>query len=107
MPVEEKHNVSGGRGKITFTYMAPNETLQNARLIAELALEPGAVFGPHSHENETAYYLIVNGIGLVNDGKSERTVRSGDIVICGNGSSHSIENIGKRNLFFHAVIITH
>jgi mannose-6-phosphate isomerase-like protein (cupin superfamily) len=107
MQSEEKTNVHGGSGKIHFTYLAPNETLRPLRLLSEVSLEPGATLGFHKHENETEFYLITGGSGVVNDNGVEKPVRSGDTVVTGWGNSHSITNTGKRSLDLYAIIVTY
>ncbi|MDR1596225.1 MAG: cupin domain-containing protein, partial [Treponema sp.] len=53
MEIEKKEKMKGGDGFVTMTYFVPPNTEKNARLIAELSLEPGASIGYHQHDNET------------------------------------------------------
>jgi mannose-6-phosphate isomerase-like protein (cupin superfamily) len=107
MRTEEKVDVHGGTGKMRFTYLAPNETLRPLRLLTEISIEPGATLGFHKHENETEFYLITAGTGIVNDNGEEKPVRAGDTVITGWGNSHSIKNTGNSSLDLYAIIVTY
>ena len=107
MKSEEKDKLRGGEGITEFTYLADAEKEKNIRLLAELTLKPGCSIGYHPHENETEYYLILSGAGIVDDNGTEVSVGAGDTVITGNGASHSIKNTGNVPLKMHAVIVTH
>lgn len=107
MREERKEKMRGGDGTVTMVHMAEPTTLKNARLIAEATIPPGASIGDHDHVSETEYYIILSGTGIVVDDGVEKPVGPGDIVITGNGASHSIRNTGTAPLVFHAVIITY
>jgi mannose-6-phosphate isomerase-like protein (cupin superfamily) len=38
---------------------------------------------------------------------SETPIKAGDVIVTGNGASHSIKNTGTVPLTLHAAIITH
>jgi mannose-6-phosphate isomerase-like protein (cupin superfamily) len=107
MEIEKKENMRGGDGSVTLTHFVPQNTEKNVRLIAELSLEPGSSIGYHKHDNETEYFIFVSGTGLVNDNGTELTVKSGDMVITGNGASHGVKNTGSVPLVLHAIIVTY
>jgi mannose-6-phosphate isomerase-like protein (cupin superfamily) len=107
MKIEKKENLRGGEGITTFTHFVPSDTEKNARLLAEISLEPGASIGYHQHDNETEYFIFVSGAGLANDNGTERPVKPGDVMVTGNGASHSIKNTGSVPLVFNALIVTH
>jgi mannose-6-phosphate isomerase-like protein (cupin superfamily) len=86
--------------------MVSPESMTNARLMAELSLEPGSGIGPHRHDKETEYYIITEGSGIVVEDDGKKSVTRGDVVVTGNGQSHSIMNTGTEILKFIAVIIT-
>jgi mannose-6-phosphate isomerase-like protein (cupin superfamily) len=96
----------GGSGEVVITHMVPSNSMINARLMAELTLEPGSGIGIHRHDKETEYYIITDGSGIVVEDDGEKTVSKGDIVVTGNGNSHSIKNTGNTTLKFIAVIVT-
>jgi mannose-6-phosphate isomerase-like protein (cupin superfamily) len=107
MVSEDKENMRNGEGKTHFTYLLDGSAEKNARMFAEITLEPGCSIGYHRHDSETEYYFILFGTGTVNDDGKEVEVKQGDSIITGNGASHSIKNTGAVPLVFHAIIITH
>ena len=107
MKVEEKERMRDGEGNTRLTYLLDGSTQKNARMFAEVTLNPGCSIGYHQHDSETEYYFIVSGTGTVNDDGKEVQVKQGDSIITGNGASHSIKNIGSVPLVFHAVIVTY
>jgi mannose-6-phosphate isomerase-like protein (cupin superfamily) len=107
MKTEEKEKMRDGEGSVHFTYFLDGSTEKNARMLAELTLNPGSSIGYHRHDAETEYYFITSGTGTVNDNGEEVSVKAGDAVVTGNGASHSIKNTGSVPLVFHAVIVTH
>ena len=107
MKTETKEHLREGEGKTTFTYLAGDSTQKNARLFAEITLNPGCSIGYHKHDSETEYFFILSGSGTVNDDGKEAIVKQGDSVITGNGASHSIKNTGSVPLVLNAVIVTY
>lgn len=106
MKQETRKEMRGGKGEVLITHMVPAESMINARLMAELSLEPGAGIGLHRHDKETEYYIITEGSGVVKEDDGSKEVSKGDIVVTGDGQSHSIKNTGDTVLKFIAVIIT-
>jgi len=107
MKTEVKEKMRGGEGRVELVHLVDCENEKNIRMLAEITLKPGCSIGGHSHENETEYFLILSGEGVVNDDGTEKTVKAGDTVITGNGASHSISNNGSVPLVLHAVIVTY
>ena len=107
MKVEDKECLRDGKGNTHLTYLLDSSTQKNARLFAEITLNPGCSIGYHRHDSETEYYFILSGTGTVNDDGKEVQIKQGDSVITGNGASHSIKNTGSVPLVFHAIIITY
>jgi len=107
MKAEDKERMRDGDGIAHLTYLLDADTEKNARMFAEVVLNPGCSIGYHPHDAETEYYFILSGTGVVNDNGSEKNIGPGDAMITGNGMSHSIKNNGSVPLVFHAVIITH
>ena len=106
MKQETRKEMRGGPGEVEILHMVSPESMTNARLMAELTLSPGSGIGPHRHEKETEYYIITEGSGIVIEDNGKKSVTRGDVVVTGNGQSHSIENTGNEPLKFIAVIIT-
>jgi mannose-6-phosphate isomerase-like protein (cupin superfamily) len=107
MLVENKERLRDGEGIARMTHFVDGSKQKNARLIAEISLEPGASIGHHQHDSETEYYIILDGTGIVNDNGNEVEVKQGDAIVTGDGASHSIKNTGTVPLVFHAVIVTY
>ena len=107
MKSEEKEKMRGGDGNTRLTYLVNTDTEKHTRLLAEIVLNPGCSIGNHNHVNETEYYFIISGTGIVNDDGKEVPIQAGDSIVTGNGASHSIKNSGTVPLLFHAVIITY
>jgi mannose-6-phosphate isomerase-like protein (cupin superfamily) len=107
MKVEDKERLRDGEGNTRLTYLLDAGAEKNARMFAEITLNPGCSIGYHRHDSETEYYFILSGTGLVNDDGKEVEVKQGDSVITGNGASHSIKNTGTGPLVFHAIIVTY
>ena len=107
MKNEVRERMRDGEGSTHFTYLLDGSTQKNARMFAEITLNPGCSIGYHRHDSETEYFFILSGTGTVNDDGKEVQVKQGDSIITGNGASHSIKNTGSVPLVFHAVIITH
>jgi mannose-6-phosphate isomerase-like protein (cupin superfamily) len=107
MKTDVKEKMRGGEGSAQFVHLVDCENEQNIRLLAEITLEPGSSVGNHRHESETEYYIILSGSGTVNDNGTDVPVKTGDVIVTGNGASHSISNTGGVPLIFHAVIVTY
>jgi mannose-6-phosphate isomerase-like protein (cupin superfamily) len=107
METEVKEKMRGGEGRAELVHLVDCENEKNIRLLSEMTLQPGCSIGNHSHEAETEYFIILSGSGMVNDNGLETPVQAGDVIITGNGASHSISNTGAAPLVFHAVIVTY
>jgi mannose-6-phosphate isomerase-like protein (cupin superfamily) len=107
MKVENKERMRDGEGTVQITHLLDASTQKNARMFAEVSLNPGSSIGYHQHDSETEYYFIISGAGIVNDDGKEVEVKQGDSIITGNGASHGIKNTGSVPLVFHAVIVTY
>lgn len=96
----------GGKGHlISDSILTANETSGGCRMYSEITLEPGCSLGVHPHNGETETYFILSGKGLYNDNGKEYEVSSGDVLFCGDGESHALENIGDTDLKFVALIL--
>jgi len=70
-----------------------------------LTIEKGCSIGTHDHVNETEYYWITEGKGIVTEADGEKVVHKGDLVITGGGASHAIRNDEDETLKLMALII--
>ena len=107
MKSEDKERMRDGEGTTRLLYLLDAASEKNARMFAEVTLNPNCSIGYHRHDSETEYYFILSGTGTVNDDGKEVQVKQGDSVITGNGASHGIKNTGSVPLVFHAVIVTY
>ena len=107
MKSEDKEKMREGKGTVHLTYLVDTDKERHTRLLAEITLDPGCSIGNHQHNNETEYYFIISGTGVVTDDGKDVTVKAGDSIVTGNGASHSIKNSGKEPLVFHAIIVTY
>ena len=107
MKGEVKEKMRDGEGSTHLTYLVDSNTQKNARMFAEITLNPECSIGYHRHDSETEYYFILSGIGIVNDDGTEVEVKQGDSIITGNSASHSIKNTGSVPLVFLAIIVTY
>jgi mannose-6-phosphate isomerase-like protein (cupin superfamily) len=107
MRVEQKERMRDGEGAVTLTHLTEDNTQKNARLVGEFILPPGSSIGKHRHDNETEYFIFLEGNGTVDDNGIETPVKKGDMMITGNGASHCVKNTGSGPLVFNAVIVTH
>ena len=104
--VEARENMRGGTGKVTVRqHLKPEEIKARTRLCAELILSPGASIGAHDHVGEDEIYIIQKGQGFMTDGGKEFPVTAGDVILTGQGASHSVKNTGADDLIITAVII--
>lgn len=74
------------------------------RLFARLTLEPGTSIGFHRHEHEAEVFVVLSGIGEVDDDGTPGTVRAGDTILTADGAGHAIRCAGNDPLVLLAVI---
>ena len=100
-----KENMRGGTGQVSLKALADEGTVAHCRLFSELVIEKGCSIGTHDHVNETEYYWITSGRGIVTEADGDKVVEKGDLVITGGGASHAIRNEEDEPLIFMALII--
>jgi mannose-6-phosphate isomerase-like protein (cupin superfamily) len=107
LKIENREKVRDGTGTITFTHYVEGKgaAQKNTNMLAELALPPGSSIGYHAHNDETEFFNITGGSGVVNDDGKETPIGVGDVIVTGNGASHSISNKGTVPLVLTAAII--
>ena len=102
---ELREKMRGGKGTIAITHYCDESSINNCRLLGEIVIPVGGSIGEHQHVNETEFYIIHSGKGEVNSDGVISSVEPGDVVITGNGASHSISNSGNSDLVLSAIII--
>jgi len=102
--LEEKHLEHFKGGKNTFmARMFCNEKVK----IMQGHLVPGAGIGYHKHEGNSEIIFLLQGEGQVCfDGKTFK-LRPGQVHYCPEGHRHSLQNNGKEDVFFYAVVPEH
>ena len=107
MKSEVREAMRGGPGSVKLTHLETGANMKNCRLLSEITIPPGSGIGLHEHTNETEYYIITGGAGLVVDNGTEEAVKAGEVVATPHGSTHSITNTGSVDLTMIAVIVTY
>lgn len=106
MKLEIRERMRGGNGNGEILHILNIDEMKGkVRLFAKITLNPGCSIGMHQHEGEEEAYYILKGTANVNDNGTERIVKPGDVVLTGDGASHSIENTSDEPLEFIAVIM--
>lgn len=98
-------NMRGGDGEVVVTNLMDAQEMAHTRLFSTLTLERGCSIGEHDHVNETEYYWILAGEGIVTEKDGDHRVRVGDLVVTGGGASHAIRNESEETLILLALII--
>jgi mannose-6-phosphate isomerase-like protein (cupin superfamily) len=65
---------------------------------------PGQKLDKHAHENQSRFYLVLEGGGTVRVGEVEKTVAPGDVVWVPPRHAHRVANTGAGNLVMLAGI---
>lgn len=104
--VEEVQGLKGGKGYITVVnFFEEKDFLNRGRLYGKSIIKPGNSIGYHRHEGDQEAYFITKGKALYNDNGQEYILELGDLAICRDGDSHSIEAIGEENLEYVMLIL--
>ena len=67
--------------------------------ISVVGWEAGQVSPIHSHPTADEIYHVLEGEGLFNDGKQERTLKPGDTVIFPAGEVHKVSAVTRMVLY--------
>ena len=106
MEKEVRERMREGQGSVEVLHVFKKEELKGkARLFAKLKLDRGCSIGHHAHENEEEVFYIIQGSGVVSEDGTQTPVQSGDAILTGGGSGHSIRNDGEDPLILMAVIL--
>lgn len=106
MKTEIREQMRGGKGSVELIHILNKEEMKGkVRLFAKVVLNPGCSIGMHEHVDEEEAYYIIRGTGIVTDNGESSQVQAGDVILTGDGASHSIENTGDEPLEFIAVVM--
>ena len=101
-----KENLKGGEGSVGFRQIGSGDDFYNKiKMYSTLTLKPGDSIGYHTHVGEQEIMLINKGEGTYCDDGVESLIFQGDVAICFDGHSHSIQNKANENLEITAIII--
>ena len=105
--VDRIENMRGGKFATTLTHFMTEAESQNVgKSFTINALPPGGSIGYHQHVGNFEVYYLLSGTATVEDNEKKRhTLNAGDAMICPDGESHSIENVGDGELSFVSVIL--
>ncbi|MDD5455402.1 MAG: cupin domain-containing protein [Candidatus Margulisbacteria bacterium] len=104
--IEKRENMRGGKGAIIFEhYFTQKEIQANCRLCAKITVPVGGSIGLHRHDNEDEVFIILKGQGICDDGTKKSQFSAGDALLTVSGGSHSIENTGKEDIEFIAIVM--
>ena len=98
-------NMRGGEGTVDKRDSVLGEMPENAKMFAEIRLEPGCSLGVHRHTGEYEVFFFKEGEITLNDNGVERTMHPGDFAICYDGESHAIANRSDKSAALYAAII--
>ena len=99
MEVEVREKMKGGKGAVSVTHLLHQIQMKGkCRFFGNMLINPGCSIGEHSHDNEEEIYYILKGKGFVVDNGIRQEVKEGDVILTGNGASHSIENTSSEPL---------
>jgi mannose-6-phosphate isomerase-like protein (cupin superfamily) len=106
MDVEIRERMKEGKGAIEVTHLLRQIQLKGkCRFFGSMLIKPGCSIGLHRHDEEEEIYYIVKGEGMAEDNGIRQPIKAGDVMLTGNGASHSIENTGKDDLVVLGIIL--
>ena len=104
--VEKIQGLKGGKGFVTVVnFFEEQDFLGKGRLYGKSIIEPGNSIGYHTHKGDQEAYFILKGKALYNDNGEESILEPGDLAICRDGDSHSIESYGDEDLEYVMLIL--
>lgn len=106
MEVEVRQQMRGGNGPVEIRHiLKQNQFRAKCRMFSKLVIKPGCSVGMHRHDDEEEVYYILEGEGVVDDNGVKQQIKTGDVMLTGNGEAHSIENTGNTDLVMMAVVL--
>ena len=106
LPFEVVAKRFGGKGEIAITRLLETDQFQGkGRLFAHNKIKPNSSIGLHQHTGDFEVFYILKGEGIADDNGSKSPVKAGDVVLTGNGESHSLENTGSADLEYIALVL--
>lgn len=104
--LKEEPNLKGGKGTIkVINFLEENESNGIGRLFGVSIIPVGCSIGYHRHMGDNEVYYFLKGTAKVCDNGKEDILVPGDCMVCFDGNSHGIENIGDTDLEYIALIL--
>ena len=95
-----------GPGQAEIKTIATSEdTLDHAKMYANITLKKGSGIGYHQHVGEAEIIMIDSGTALYNDDGNKTQLYEGDVTVCEDGHFHSITNMNDEDLTITALVI--
>jgi mannose-6-phosphate isomerase-like protein (cupin superfamily) len=106
MVTENRTGMRGGNGTVKLEHwFKPEDFGAKVRLCARMTLPPGASIGDHTHATEDEVYLVLSGSGRILEKGAWTPIQTGDAILTGKDSSHSVENNSDEPLVMAAIIM--
>lgn len=104
--VEVINKLKGGKGYVTVVnFFEMEDFLGKGRLYGKSIIKPGNSIGYHTHQGDQEAYFILKGKALYNENGDDSVLEPGDLAICRDGESHSIEAGGDEDLEYIMLIL--
>ncbi|MDX1939762.1 MAG: cupin domain-containing protein [Saprospiraceae bacterium] len=81
-----------------------NDSVEIAYSVAFAEVEPGNASLPHTLNNSSELYIILEGEGLMHIDQETQIVRNGDLIFIPAGAEQFIENTSEHNLRFICIV---
>lgn len=98
-------NMRGGDGTVDKRDYPLSAMPENAKMFAEVRLEPGCSIGTHRHTGEYEIFFGKEGEITLNDNGTEKLLCAGDFALCPDGEEHGIANRTDKPAAVYAAII--
>ena len=104
--VEKIEGLKCGKGYVTIVnFFEPKDYLGKGRLYGKSIIKPGHSIGYHKHEGDQEAYYILQGRALYDENGENKVLNPGDLAICRDGESHSIEADEGEDLEYIMLIL--
>lgn len=106
MRIEYRDRIRGGEGTLTcLNLLEKSECFGKMNYTALMHLEPGQSIGVHPHSPEAEMYYLLKGRLTAVDNGVETYLEEGDVMLTGNGETHSVRNDSGHPAVLLAVVI--
>lgn len=106
MKLVERPNIRNGNGVIRCQNLLEKEEMYGGfKYVSIMKFAPGDSIGDHQHLDDVEIYYVLEGRFSADDNGTPVVLEKGDVMITGNGESHSIKNIYDGESALSVVII--